>query len=430
MLHDGRVNRVAVIGGSRIPFARAHSIYRNCSNQDMMTAALQGVVNKFDLKGQTLGDVAIGAVIKHSRDWNLARESVIDSGLSRRTPGVDLQRACGTSLEACALIGNKIALGQIDCGIAGGTDSISDAPIVYPDSYRQILMDVFRSRSLMGRIAPWFRLRPSHFKPELPGVTEPRTGLSMGESMELTAQEWDIPREHQDLLALSSHVNAAAAYDAGWYEDLVEPFMDLEEDNNIRRDSTLEKLAKLKPVFDKGADATMTAGNSTPLTDGAAAVLLANEEWARQKNLPVLAYLSFIKVAAVNFVDDEGLLMAPAYAVSDMLKDANLRLQDFDYYEIHEAFAAQTIATLKAWQSDKFCRERLGRNEPMGPIDMAKLNVKGGSVAIGHPFAATGARIVANMAKLLSENGSGRGLISVCTAGGMGVTAIMEASQA
>ena len=428
MLHDGRVNRVAVIGGSRIPFARAHSIYRDCSNQEMMTAAMQGVVNKFDLKGQTLGDVAVGAVIKHSRDWNLARESVIDSGLSRRTPGVDLQRACGTSLEACALIGNKIALGQIDSGIAGGTDSISDAPIVYPDSYRRVLLDAFRARSFFGRLKPWFRLRPSHFKPELPGVTEPRTGLSMGQSMEITAQDWEIPREHQDLLALSSHVNAAAAYDAGWYEDLVVPFKDLDEDNNIRRDSTLEKLAKLKPVFDKGEDATMTAGNSTPLTDGAAAVLLANDEWAAQKNLPVAAYLTFIKVAAVNFIDDEGLLMAPAYAVSDMLKDANLRLQDFDFYEIHEAFAAQTIATLKAWQSEKFCRERLGRNEPMGPIDMARLNVKGGSIAIGHPFAATGARIVATMAKMLSEKGSGRGLISVCTAGGMGVTAIMEAA--
>jgi len=428
MLHDGRVNRVAVIGGSRIPFTRAHSIYRNCSNQDMMAAALSGVVNKYDLKGQTLGDVAVGAVIKHSRDWNLARESVIDSGLSARTPGVDLQRACGTSLEACALIGNKIALGQIDSGIAGGTDSISDAPIVYPDNYRRILFDVFRARSFMGRVTPWFRLRPSHFKPEFPGVTEPRTGLSMGESMEITAQDWNIPREHQDLLALSSHVNAAAAYDAGWYEDLVVPFMDCEEDNNIRRDSTLEKLAKLKPVFDKGEDGTMTAGNSTPLTDGAAAVLLANAEWARLKNLPISAYLTFIKCVAVDFMHDEGLLMAPAYAVSDMLKEANLRLQDFDFYEIHEAFAAQTIATLKAWQSDKFCRERLGRNESLGPIDMARLNVKGGSVAIGHPFAATGARIVANMAKLLSEKGSGRGLISVCTAGGMGVTAIMEAA--
>ncbi|MDH3533469.1 MAG: acetyl-CoA C-acetyltransferase, partial [Gammaproteobacteria bacterium] len=376
---------------------------------------------------QTLGEVAVGAVIKHSRDWNLARESLIDSGLSRRTPGVDLQRACGTSLEACALIANKIALGQIDSGIAGGTDSISDAPIVYPDSYRSILLDTFRARSMLGRIKPWLRLRPSHFKPELPGVTEPRTGLSMGESTELMAKEWDIPREHQDLLALSSHVNAAAAYDAGWYEDLVMPFMDCEEDNNIRRNSTLEKLAALKPVFDRSPEGTMTAGNSTPLTDGAAAVLLASEEWARLKNVPITAYLTFVKVAAVNFIDDEGLLMAPAYAVSEMLRDANLRLQDFDFYEIHEAFAAQTIATLKAWQSEKFCRERLQRSHAMGPIDMAKLNVKGGSIAIGHPFAATGARIVATMAKLLGEKGSGRGLISVCTAGGMGVTAIMEA---
>ncbi|MDX1499832.1 MAG: acetyl-CoA C-acetyltransferase [Woeseiaceae bacterium] len=428
MLHDGSSRPVAVIGGSRIPFVRAHTIYRDCSNHDMLTAALDGVVNRYDLKGQTLGDVACGAVIKHARDWNLTREAVLESGLSPRTPGVDLQRACGTSLEACALIGNKIALGQIESGIAGGTDSISDPPVVYPDSYRRILLDVFRARSVGQRLLPWFRLRPKHFKPELPGVVEPRTGLSMGESTELIAKDWDMSREHQDLLALASHVNAAKAYDEGWYEDLVVPFMDCEEDNNIRRDTTIEKLGSLKPVFDRSEDGTLTAGNSTPLTDGAAAVLLASEEWAALKNLEVSAFLTHMRFSAVNFVTEEGLLMAPAYAVSDMLKAANLSLQDFDFYEIHEAFAAQTIATLKAWQSEKFCRERLGRNEPMGPIDMAKLNVKGGSIAIGHPFAATGARIVANMAKLLKEKGSGRGLLSVCTAGGMGVTAIMEAA--
>jgi acetyl-CoA C-acetyltransferase len=394
----------------------------------MMAAALSGLVNKYDLNGQVLGDVALGAVVKHSRDFNLARESLLDSGLSPKTPGIDLQRACGTSLEAAVLIANKIALGQIESGIAGGTDSISDAPIVYPDAYRHILLDAVRARSALQRILPWFRLRPSHFKPVAPGVEEPRTGLSMGESMELTAQEWDIPRDHQDQLALSSHMKAAAAWDAGWYEDLVVPFMDCEEDNNIRRDTTFDKLQKLKPVFDKSENGTMTAGNSTPLTDGAAAVLLASEEWAQLKNLEVSAYLTHTKTAAVNFVNDEGLLMAPAYAVSEMLKDANLRLQDFDFYEIHEAFAAQAIATLKAWQSEKFCRERLGRNQAMGPIDLAKLNVMGGSVAIGHPFAATGARIVGTMAKLLKEKGSGRGLISVCTAGGMGVAAIMEAA--
>jgi len=393
-----------------------------------MATALDGLVNKFDLKGQTLGDVALGAVIKHSRDFNLARESLLDAGLSPRTPGVDLQRACGTSLEACAMIANKIALGQIDSGIGGGVDSISDTPIAYNDGYRAVLMEVYRAHSPLQRILPWFKLRPSHFKPMFPGVTEPRTGLSMGESMEITAQKWDVPREHQDQLALASHVKAAAAYDAGWYEDLVVPFMECEEDNNIRRDTTFEKLATLKPVFDKSEDGTMTAGNSTPLTDGAAAVLLASEDWARKKNLPIAAYLTFVKVAAVNFVNDEGLLMAPAYAVSDMLKEADLQLQDFDFYEIHEAFASQTIATLKAWQSEKFNRDRLGRNKPMGPIDLSRLNVKGGSIAMGHPFAATGARIVGTMAKLLAEKGSGRGLISVCTAGGMGVTAIMEAA--
>ncbi len=428
MLHDGRAIRVAVVGGSRIPFCRSHTAYKDCSNQDMMSAALSGLVSKMDLKGQTLGDVVLGAVIKHSKDWNLARESVLDSGLSPRTPGVDLQRACGTSLEACIMIANKIALGQIESGIGGGVDTTSDAPVVYDDEYRQILLEMYRARSTGDRIKQMLRIRPKHFKPAFPGVTEPRTGLSMGESMEVTAKKWEVLREHQDQLALSSHIKAAAAYDAGWYEDLVIPFMDVEEDNNIRRDTTFEKLSTLRTVFDKSEDGTMTAGNSTPLTDGAAAVLLASEDWARKKNLPVLAYLTFAKVGAVNFVNDEGLLMAPAYAVSDMLKEANLQLQDFDFYEIHEAFAAQTIATMKAWQSEAFCRERLGRNEAMGPIDLARLNVKGGSIAMGHPFAATGARIVGTMAKLLGENGSGRGLISICTAGGMGVTAIMEAA--
>jgi acetyl-CoA C-acetyltransferase len=392
-----------------------------------MVAALNGVVNRFDLKAQTLGEVALGAVIKHSSDWNLARECLIEAGLSFRTPGVDLQRACGTSLEAAIMIANKIALGQIEAGIAGGTDTVSDAPVVYPDAYRQLLMEIHRAHSPMQRIGSLFKIRPHHFKPVFPGIKEPLTGLSMGESTELMAKQWDVQREHQDQLALSSHIKAAAAYDAGWFDDLVVPFQDAEEDNNIRRDTTFEKLSALKPVFDKSEDGTMTAGNSTALTDGAAAVLLSSEDWARKKNLPVMAYLTFAKASAVNFVNDEGLLMAPAYAVSDMLKQANLSLQDFDFYEIHEAFAAQTVATLKAWQSEDFCRNKLGRNEAMGPIDLARLNTKGGSIAIGHPFAATGARIVATMAKLLQENGSGRGLISICTAGGMGVTAIMEA---
>ncbi len=427
MLHDGRAIRVAVVGGSRIPFCRSHSVYRNYTNKDLMVAALDGVINRFDLKGQTLGEVALGAVIKHSSDWSLARECVIESGLSLRTPAVDLQRACGTSLEAAIMVANKIALGQIEAGIAGGTDTVSDAPVVYPDAYRRILMEIHRARSPMARIKSIFKIRPKHFKPQFPGVTEPRTGLSMGESTEIIAKQWNVQREHQDQLALSSHIKAAAAYDSGWFDDLVVPFGDAEEDNNIRRDSTFEKLAALKPVFDKSEEGTMTAGNSTALTDGAAAVLLASEDWARKKNLPIMAYLTFGKASAVDFINDEGLLMAPAYAVSDMLKQANLSLQDFDFYEIHEAFAAQTVATLKAWQSEDFCRNKLGRNEPLGPIDLARLNSKGGSIAIGHPFAATGARIVATMAKLLHENGSGRGLISVCTAGGMGVTAIMEA---
>jgi acetyl-CoA C-acetyltransferase len=418
--------RVAIIGGLRIPFCRAHTHYAERSNQDMMTAVLRGLVGQCRLEGQRLGDVSLGAVMKHSRDWNLARESVLGSGLAAETPAFDIQRACGTSLEAAILIGNKIALGQIDSGIAAGTDSISDTPVVYPDEYRQILLRSFRGKGLGARIAPWLGLRPRHFRPGLPGVTEPRTGLSMGASTEITAKAWGITRQAQDELALASHQKAARAWDEGFYADLVMPWEGAREDNNLRRDTTLERLGKLKPAFDRGAAGTMTAGNSTPLTDGAAAVLLGSEEWAAQRRLPVLAYLRYGKAAAVDFVKSEGLLMAPAYAVSMMLRDAGLGLQDFDLYEIHEAFAAQTLATLRAWESAEYCRDRLGRDQPLGPIDRTRLNVKGGSLAIGHPFAATGARILAGLAKQLAQRGSGRGLISICTAGGMGVTAIVE----
>ena len=380
------------------------------------------------MKGERLGDVALGAVIKHSRDFNLARESVLGCGLAPETPAFDLQRACGTSLSGCVQIANKIALGQIEAGIGAGTDSISDAPIVYPDSYREILLSSFRGKSMGQRIKPFLSMRPWHFKPQLPGVEEPRTKMSMGQSNEVTTKEWKISREDQDRLAMESHHKAAAAYEAGFFDDLVTPFKGLTQDNNMRADTSLEKLAKLKPAFDRSGAGTMTAGNSTPLTDGAASVLLASDQWAQQRGLPILAYLVHAKVAAVDFVGREGLLMAPAYAVSEMLRDVGMSLQDFDFYEIHEAFAAQTLATMKAWESPEFCRDRLGRSAPLGSIDRSKLNVVGSSLAVGHPFAATGARIVATLAKLLHQNGSGRGLISVCTAGGMGVTAILEAA--
>ena len=425
-MHYQPPRRVAILGGRRIPFCRANTNYVDQSNQDLMTAALQATVDAAKLGGERLGDVALGAVMKHSRDWNLARECVLGTTLAPETPAFDLQRACGTSLEAAILLGNKIALGQIESGIAGGTDTISDVPIVYPDEYREILLASARGKSFGERVKPWLGLRPAMFKPVAPGVTEPRTKLSMGQSTELTAKQWGITRADQDQLAFESHQKAAKAWAEGFYADLVVPFHGAKSDNNVRADTSVEKLGKLKPVFDRGPGGTMTAGNSTPLTDGAAAVLLASEEWAKARNLPVQAYLRYGKVAAVDFVKKEGLLLAPAYAVSAMLADANLALQDFDFYEIHEAFAAQTLATLKAWESPEFCRDKLGRAQPLGAIDRSKMNVKGGSIAIGHPFAATGARIVASLAKLLAQRGSGRGLISICTAGGMGVTAILE----
>jgi acetyl-CoA C-acetyltransferase len=428
MLVGTAVKRVAVIGGSRIPFARAHGAYAKAGNQEMLTATLRGVVDRYKLTGQRLGDVIAGAVLKHSKDFNLVRECVLSSGLHPQTPGLDLQRACGTSLEAALLIGNKIALGQIEAGIAAGVDSISDPPIVFPESYRDLLLASYRARSFGARLKPWLGLRPRHFKPVMPGVIEPRTGLSMGQSAELMAKTWQISRESQDELAAASHARAAAAWASGFHSDLVVPFAGLTQDNNVRADSSAQKLAKLRPAFDLSGSGTLTAGNSTPLTDGAAAVLLASESWARERKLPVSALLTYGKTWAVDFTEgQEGLLMAPAYAVSEMLKDANLSLQDFDFYEIHEAFAAQVLCTLKAWESLDYCRDRLHRDKAMGSIDRSKLNIHGSSIAMGHPFAATGARILAVAAKLFSDNPQNkRGLISVCTAGGMGITAIVE----
>lgn len=421
------LRRVAIIGGNRIPFARSNGPYASASNQAMLTAALEGLIERFNLHGLRLGEVAAGAVLKHSRDFNLTRECVLGSRLSPQTPAYDLQQACGTGLEAALLVANKIALGQIDCGIAGGVDTTSDAPIGVNEGLRQILLQINRSKGLGDKLKTLLQLRPGQLKPELPRNGEPRTGLSMGQHCELMAQTWNIPRDEQDQLALDSHRKLAAAYAEGWHDDLLTPFLGLTRDNNLRPDLSLEKLAALKPVFERSARGTLTAGNSTPLTDGASLVLLGSEDWARERGLPVLAYLRDGEAAAVDFVKGaEGLLMAPVYAVPRLLARNGLTLQDFDYYEIHEAFAAQVLCTLKAWEDPDYCKSRLGLDAPLGSIDRSRLNVKGSSLAAGHPFAATGGRIVANLAKLLDRAGQGRGLISICAAGGQGVTAIIE----
>jgi acetyl-CoA C-acetyltransferase len=424
---QSQTRRVAVLGGNRIPFARSNGAYAKNSNQEMLTAALDGLVARFGLEGETLGEVAAGAVLKHSRDFNLTRESVLGSKLSAHTPAVDLQQACGTGLQAAIYIANKIAVGQIESGVAGGTDTTSDAPIAISEKLRKKLIAVNNARDTKGRLAALANIRPGDIGLEIPQHGEPRTRLSMGEHQALTALEWQITREAQDELAVTSHHNMAKAYDEGWQDDLITPFNGLERDNNLRADSSVEKLAKLKPVFGKGEAATMTAANSTPLTDGASAVLLGSEEWAEQHGLQVQAWFVDAETAAVDFVHGgEGLLMAPAYAVPRLLARNGLDLQDFDYYEIHEAFASQVLSTLKAWEDPIFCKERLGLDAPLGSIDRSKLNVKGSSLAAGHPFAATGGRIVANAAKLLATKGPGRALISICAAGGQGVTAILE----
>jgi acetyl-CoA C-acetyltransferase len=421
------VRRVAVLGGNRIPFARSNSRYAEASNQDMLTAALDGLIARFGLAGERLGEVAAGAVLKHSRDFNLTREVVLGSRLDPRTPAYDVQQACGTGLEAAILVANKIALGQIDSGVAGGVDTTSDAPLQVNEDMRRALLELNRARTLGARLKAVAKLRPQHaVRPELPRNAEPRTGLSMGEHAAVTALRWNIDRAAQDELALASHQRLAAAYDRGFFDDLQTPYLGLTRDQNLRPDSSLARLAGLKTVYG-GDGATMTAGNSTPLTDGASAVLLASEEWAAERSLPVLAWFADSETAAVDYVHgDEGLLMAPAYAVPRMLARNGLTFADFDYFEIHEAFASQVLATLAAWESPEFCKDKLGLDAPLGSIDRSKLNVNGSSLAAGHPFAATGGRIVATLAKLLAEKGSGRGLISICAAGGQGVVAILE----
>jgi acetyl-CoA C-acetyltransferase len=423
------LRKVAILGGARIPFARSNTAYAETSNQEMLTAALKALVEKFDLKGQILGEVAAGALIKLSSDWNLARESTLGAGLHPRTPAYDLQRACGTSLTAVIQMGHRIARGEIDCAIAGGSDTASDVPLGYRTKLRRTVLRANRAKTFGARLAPWFALRPRDFAPATPGADEPRTGMSMGEHTEVMAKEWNVGRAEQDQLAYDSHIKAAAAWKAGFFDDLVVPFNGLKIDNNLRADANLQVMARLRTAYDRSPQGTLTAANSTPLTDGASCVLLGSEAWAKARGLPVLAYLTHSASAAVDFAGlagpREGLLMAPTYAVPEMLDRAGIQLQGFDIYEIHEAFAAQVLCTLKAWESEDYCRTKLGR-AALGAIDRKKMNPKGSSVALGHPFAATGTRIVAMLAKQLAERGSGRGLISICTAGGMGVTAILE----
>jgi acetyl-CoA C-acetyltransferase len=426
---DQTLTRVALIGGVRIPFCRSNTFYADQSNLAMLTATLNGLADKYNLQGVHIDEAIGGAVVTHSKDWNLAREAVLGSKLAPSTPGITLQQACGTSLQAAMILHAKIATGEIDCGIAMGSDTTSDAPIVFREKFAHRLVEAQQAKSFADRLAAFKGFSPRELAPQPPSVSEPRTGLSMGQHTELMAQEWHISRAEQDRFAVESHRKAAEAYRSGFFDDLVIPFAGVFRDNNLREDISLDRLATLKPAFDKSERGTLTAANSTPLTDGAAAVLLASEAWAASRGLPVEAYLTYAQTAANNFVEGEGLLLAPTAAVARLLARAHLSLQDFDFYEIHEAFAAQVLVTLKAFEDASYNKRILGRDVPLGSIDRSKLNVKGSSLAFGHPFAATGARILAQLGKLLAEHG-GRGLISVCTAGGMGVAAIMESAKA
>jgi acetyl-CoA C-acetyltransferase len=422
------IRKVAIVGGVRIPFCRSNTLYADLTNLDMMTAALNGLVDKYKLAGTHIDEVVGGAVVTHSKDFNLAREAVLGTKLSTSTPGITLIQACGTSLQAAMGIAAKIACGEIECGIAVGSDTTSDPPIVVGKKFAGRLTKATQAKTPMQKLSAFKGMGIAELAPQPPSVAEPRTGMSMGQHCELMAQEFKVSRLEQDQLAFESHQKAVAAYASGFMDDLIVPAAGVFRDNNMRTDMSLEKLATLKVAFDKSERGTMTAANSTPLTDGAASVLLASEEWANARGLPILAYLTHAQTSANNFTAGDGLLMAPTIAVAKLIKRAGLTLQDFDYYEIHEAFAAQVLATLKAWEDPAYCKTHMGLDAPLGSIDRAKLNVKGSSLAFGHPFAATGARITANLAKLLSETG-GRGLISICTAGGMGVAAILESAK-
>ena len=423
------LRRVAVIGGTRIPFCRSYSSYADLTNLQMMVTALNGLVDRYSLAGKHIDEVVGGAVVTHAKDWNLAREAVVETELAPSTPGITLMQACGTSLQAALGTGAKIATGQIECGIAVGSDTVSDAPIVFKRKFAQRLVQMTRARGVMAKLGVFKGFSPAELAPMAPSVAEPRTGLNMGQHCELMAQKWQVSREDQDTLALASHRNAARAYDDGFMDDLLVPCAGVFRDNNLRADIDPGKIAELRPAFERSKRGTLTAANSTPLTDGAAAVLLASEEWAEKQGLEPQAFLTHAQTAALDFVAGEGLLMAPTIAVNKILEQSGLSLQDFDYYEVHEAFAAQVLCTLRAWESAEYCQKMLGRDAPLGEIERGKLNVNGSSIAFGHPFAATGARIVASLAKLLSQNGGGRGLISVCTAGGMGVAAILEGAH-
>ncbi|MBT3979896.1 MAG: acetyl-CoA C-acetyltransferase [Bacteriovoracaceae bacterium] len=419
------VKRVCIVGGARIPFCRSQSAYKGLSNLDLMGTALRGLVDKFNLKGKEVGEVALGAVNKHSYHFALARESVMESGLSPKTPATDMQKACGTSLETSIFIANKIALGQIECGIAGGVDTNSDLPIEFKKASSDRLLSLNSAKTFKDKVQAFKGFNPKELMPTLPSIKEPRTGLSMGESCEVMAKTWKITRLEQDQLAFESHQKAESAYEKGFYDDLLIPHRGLKKDALVRGDTTMEKMGKLRACFDRTESGTLTAANSSPLTDGASCTFYCSEDYAKEHGLEVLAYLGHVQSFAVDYLGDEGLLMAPAYAVSKLLEKAGLGLADFDFYEIHEAFAAQVLCTMKSWNDSTFCKEKLGRENVLGTIDRDKLNVNGGSVALGHPFAATGTRIVASLAKMLKQKGSGKALISICTAGGMGVTAIV-----
>ena len=420
------MKKVCIIQGKRVPFCRSGSKYMGKGNRELMSMAMSSLVRELSLDEREVGEVVLGAVSKHASDFGLARECTIKSGIGFKTPAIDIQKVCGTSLEAAMIIAGKIAAGQIESGVAGGTDSNSDIPVELSKKFSDRLSALNYSRTFSDRLKAFRGFSPKELLPTFPAIKEPRTGLSMGESCELMAQRWQVSRKEQDELAFQSHHNALKAYEEGFYDDLIEPIEGVKQDNILRKDISLEKLSKLKPAFEKSEKGTLTAGNSTPLTDGAACVFLCSEEYAQKHNLKVQAYLTLYQSAAVDYVSDEGLLMAPAYAVPKLLKRAGIKLQDFDFYEIHEAFAAQVLCTLKAWEDETFCKQKLGLDQALGSIDREKLNIKGGSLALGHPFAATGARILTSLAKIIHQNDGGRGLISICTAGGMGVTAIVE----
>jgi acetyl-CoA acetyltransferase family protein len=409
--------RVAVIGGTRTPFAKAGTAFKRHSALDLAVHAVNGLMEKQELDPQAVDELVFGILLVDPRIPHLAREVVLASRLPAKVRALTITDNCITSLSGAALIADSILAGRAEVGIAGGVESLSNMPLLFNRRASRIFLDGASAKSLSQKMKLYLKLRPRDLTPKLPGIREPSTGLSMGEHCELMVKEWQIPRREQDQIAYRSHMNAHAATQDGRLRAEIHPLDGVDHDLLVRPATSIERLAKLAPVFDLSPAGTITAGNSSPLTDGATSVLLMSEARARREGRQPLAFIKAFEIASID--PEDGLLMGPGLAVPRVLRKAGLRLSDIDIVEMHEAFGGQIACNLRAWQQ--------GWKEPaIGTVDLDKLNPLGSSIAVGHPFGATGARIITTLANEMKRRDARYGLISICGAGATAGAMILE----